>query len=401
MKLHWQIFLALVLGTITGVAFPGVNPYTSWIGELFMNALSMLIVPLVFFSIISGIIGIAGSGGGVTRLGARIGGFYILTMMAAILTGLILVNLIRPGSHIHVENAAIPAGIGQTSVKDIVVGFVPKNILEALSSNQTIPVIVIAFLVGLNLHKISPEKKNLLTGFFQGGLELILHITRAIIKCSPVGIFAIVVKQFASTPDYWGLLQTMLLYMLTVLAGLVIHVFVWLHLMIRFYKVNPIKHFRNMSVPLLTAFSTASSGATLPLTLHAVEHRDGVSSRITNFTIPLGATVNMDGTGLLECVAVIFIAQAYGIELGIVQQAVIVAVSLLCAIGSAGIPMAALVMMALILTAVGLPLEGIGLVIGVDRILDMARTAVNVYGDTCVAVMVAKAEGETLSVDRK
>ncbi|MDR1172758.1 MAG: dicarboxylate/amino acid:cation symporter, partial [Bacteroidales bacterium] len=325
MKLHWQIFLALALGAITGIAFPGVNPYTSWVGDLFMNALSMLIVPLVFFSIISGIIGISGSGGGVTRLGARTGGFYILTMMVAILTGLILVNLIRPGSYIHVENAAIPAGIGQTSVKDIVVGFVPKNILEALSSNQTIPVIVIAFLVGLNLHKISPEKKSLLTGFFQGGLELILQITRVIIKCSPVGIFAIVVKQFASTPDYWVLLQTMLFYMLTVLAGLVIHVFVWLHLMIRFYRVNPIKHFRNMSVPLLTAFSTASSGATLPLTLHAVEHRDGVSSRITNFTIPLGATVNMDGTGLLECVAVIFIAQAYGIELSIVQQVVIVA----------------------------------------------------------------------------
>ena len=155
-----------------------------------------------------------------------------------------------------------------------------------------------------------------------------------------------------------------------------------------------------MSLPLLTAFSTASSGATLPLTLHAVEHNDGVSPRVANFAIPLGATVNMNGTALLECVAVIFIGQAYGVDLSIAQQVMVVAMSLVCAVGSAGIPMAALVMMAVILNVAGLPLEGIGLVIGVDRLLDMMRTALNVYGDTCVAVMVAKSEGESLKIDR-
>jgi len=161
-------------------------------------------------------------------------------------------------------------------------------------------------------------------------------------------------------------------------------------------KVNPLSHLKNMSVPILTAFSTSSSNATLPLTLEAVEHKSGVSNKIASFTLPLGATVNMNGTALYECVAVMFIAQAYGIDLTFSQQMIVVFTALLAAIGSAGIPMAGLVMMAIVMNAVGLPLEGIGLILAVDRILDMFRTVVNVYGDTCGAVVVAKSEGEIL-----
>jgi Na+/H+-dicarboxylate symporter len=405
MKLHWQIFIALILGAICGILFPAINPYTSWIGELFMNALSMLIVPIIFFSIVSSITGIynSGSGSDLKKLGIKTICFYILTMIIAIITGLILVNLIQPGSHVQVGGDAIlPSSVGNSSVKDIIMGFVPKNIVEAFAKNNTIPVILIAFLVGLNIPKISQEGKNSLNGLIQGCLEVTLRITRIIIQLSPYGIFAIVVKQFSSTADFVALLQTMLLYVLTVMIGLLIHTFVWLPLILRFgYNVNSWQHFKNMSTPLIAAFSTASSGATLPLTLHAVEHKDGVSAKITNFTIPLGTAINMDGTGLLECVAVIFIAQAYGVDLTIVQQILVVATSLLCAIGAAGIPMAGLVLMALILQVVGLPLEGIGLVLGVDRILDMTRTAVNVYGDTCVSVMIAKSGGEKLIIDRK
>jgi Na+/H+-dicarboxylate symporter len=400
MKLHWQIFIALTLGVVAGITIPGVNPYLSWIGELFMNALSMLTVPLIFFSIISGISGAYKSGSGLKRLGVKTAGLYAGTMLLAIITGLVLVNLIHPGSHIQeTGNSVIPAGFQQSSLREIIISFVPKNMLDALAKNNTIPVILISFLIGLNVAKISPEGKSSLTGFFQGGLELTLKITHSVIRLSPIGIFAIVLKQFASTPDFGGLLHTMLLYVTTVLAGLLIFIFVWMPLLMHFFGINPWKHFRNMASPLITAFSTASSGATLPMTLYAVEHKAGVSSKITNFTIPLGATLNMAGTGLLECVAVIFIAQSYGIELNILQQLTVVTISLFCAVGSAGIPMAALVMMALILNTIGLPLEGIGLVVGVDRILDMARTAVNVYGDTCVAVVIAKSEGETLSVD--
>lgn len=367
-----------------------------------MNALCMLIVPIIFFSIVNSIVGVQESGTGLKRLGLKTMSYYVATMLIAIITGLALVNAIQPGSHVLAGTAAaIPDNLDQSSFRSIVVNFIPKNIFAAFAQNSTIPVIVIAFLVGLNIPKISTAGKNALNALMKGGLELTLRITKLVISCSPVGIFAIVMQQFASTPDFWGLVQTILFYVLTVGAGLIIHTFVWLPLALRFvFRVNPRRHLKNMTTPLLTAFATASSGATLPLTLHAVEHNDGVSAKVTHFTIPLGSAINMDGAALLECVAVIFIAQAYGIDLSVAQQALIVLMSLLCAIGSAGVPMAALVMMALILNVVGLPMEGIGLVIGVDRILDMMRTAVNVYGDTCVAVMVAKSEGEKLTIDR-
>ncbi|MDR3269230.1 MAG: dicarboxylate/amino acid:cation symporter [Tannerella sp.] len=403
MKLHWQILLALIFGATAGILFPGITPAVSWVGDLFMNALSLLIVPIIFFSIVTSIAGIRETGGaGLKKLGLRTMLFYLLTMIIAIGTGLLLVNLIEPGNHVQVGNVAeIPGDLmEQSSVREIILGFIPKNIFYAFTQNNTIPVILIAFLVGLNLPQISPEGRKSLTTLFKGGLEITMRITKMVISLSPVGIFAIVMKQFSTTSDFPALIQTILLYVLTVVAGLAIHTFVWLPLLLRFgFRVKPWLHLKNMSTPLLTAFSTASSGATLPLTLHAVEHNDGVSSKVTHFTIPLGASVNMDGTALLECVAVIFIAQAYGVELSVVQQILVVFTSLLCAIGAAAIPMAALVMMALILNVIGLPLEGIGLVIGVDRMLDMMRTTVNVYGDTCVAVMVAKSEGEKLQID--
>jgi Na+/H+-dicarboxylate symporter len=224
-----------------------------------------------------------------------------------------------------------------------------------------------------------------------------MEITMFIIKFAPIGIFGIVANQISQVPDLWALAQRLGLYMLTVIVGLLIHMLITLSIAIKVLgKVNPIQHLRNMSVPILTAFSTSSSNATLPLTLEAVEHKSGVSNKIASFTLPLGATVNMNGTALYECVAVMFIAQAYGIDLTFSQQMIVVFTALLAAIGSAGIPMAGLVMMAIVMNAVGLPLEGIGLILAVDRILDMFRTVVNVYGDTCGAVVVAKSEGEIL-----
>jgi Na+/H+-dicarboxylate symporter len=187
--------------------------------------------------------------------------------------------------------------------------------------------------------------------------------------------------------------------MLTVFLGLTVHACLTLPLITRFIgHANPLKHFRAVTTPLLTAFSTSSSSATLPLTIQAVENNDGVSNKISSFTLPLGATVNMDGTALYECVAAMFIAQAYGIELTFIQQVIVVVTALLASIGAAGIPMAGLVMISIILTAVGLPLEGLGLILAVDRILDMFRTATNVWSDTCGAVVIAKSEGETLLV---
>jgi Na+/H+-dicarboxylate symporter len=217
---------------------------------------------------------------------------------------------------------------------------------------------------------------------------------------TPLGIFAIVSKEVAKNAGSLANIAGSLgIYMITVLVALLIHGAVILPLLVKFVgKANPLKHFRNMAAPLLTAFSTSSSNAALPLSMLAVEEKDGVSGKITSFTLPLGATINMNGTALYECVAVIFIAQAYGIDLTAGQQAIIVLTALLAAIGSAGIPMAGLVMMTIVLTAVNLPLEGIGLILAVDRVLDMSRTTVNVWGDTCAAVIIAKSEGETLNV---
>ncbi len=187
--------------------------------------------------------------------------------------------------------------------------------------------------------------------------------------------------------------------MITVLLALIIHGTITLPLILKFVgRTSPLLHFKSMRTPLLTAFSTSSSGATLPLTMEAVEHNSGVSNKITSFTLPLGATINMDGTALYECVAAIFIAQAYGVELTVIQQVIVVLTSLLASIGAASIPMAGLVMMTIILTAVGLPLEGIGLILAVDRLLDMSRTMINVWSDSCGAVVIAKSEGEILKV---
>jgi Na+/H+-dicarboxylate symporter len=400
LKLHWQILIALVLGGTAGVLFPQGTVYVSWIGDLFLNALSMLIVPIIFFSIISGITGVLDSGESMRTLGLKTIGLYILTMIVAIITGLILVYLIQPGRGIVMPEQVIQPSAEYRTVREIVIGLVPKNFFDALTKNYTLPVILLAFLVGLNVPKLPPEERNTLILLFRGGFELTMRITKQVIFLSPIGIFAIVMKQFSGTHDFLLLIENMLKYVLTVTIGLAVHTFIWLPLFLQFgCRVHPWRHFRNMSTPLLTAFATASSAAALPATLYAVEHKNRVSSKVTNFTIPLGSAINMDGAALLECVAVVFIAQAYGIELTFTQTFLVALTALLCAIGSAGVPMAAMVMMSLILTVVGLPLEGIGLVVGVDRILDMMRSAVNVYGDTCVAVMIAKTENENLPID--
>ena len=399
-KLHWQILIALVLGVAGGVLFPQFVPYISWIGDIFLRALGLIVVPLILCSIVSSLLDIQKSKFDLKSTGTKTIGLYVLTMIIAILTGWILVRLIQPGVGVEMIDTDMLSSIEQKTISEILINIVPNNMFGAFASNNTLPVILIAFLFGLFIPKIDFKYQSTFENIFKGGLDLMTKITGFIIKFAPLGIFAIVAKQFSLTSNFLALMENMMMYVLTVSIGLVIHMFVWLQLIMRYgFKVNPWKHLSNMATPLITAFSTASSGATLPLTLHAVEHKNGVSKDITNFTIPLGTAINMDGTALLECVGVIFIAQVYGIELSFVQQLMVAFTALLSAIGAAAIPMGGLVTMTIILYAVGLPIEGIGLIIGVDRILDMMRTSVNVYGDTCVAVMIAKIEKEKLPID--
>lgn len=402
--LHFQIIITLIAGGFFGYFFPAATIYTNWIGVIFLRALNMIIIPLILCSITTGVASV-GNADNLGRLGLKTMGYYIISTLIAIITGLILVRIIKPGVgaelgfNIPVEDiSSISDSFGSTLIK-----IIPSNIFEALMQGQMLSIIFFAILFGFFITKINEKPRILITDVFNAALDVIMKITLFIIRFTPLGIFSITAKVIAQQVQMGNEISEVIsrlgLYFITVLLGLFIHGLITLPLSVKLLgRANPIKHMKNMTTPLLTAFSTSSSNATLPLTMKAVEFEDGVSNKIASFTLPLGATVNMNGTALYECVAVIFIAQAYGIDLTFGQQIIVVFTALLAAIGSAGIPMAGLVMMTVVLNAVGLPLEGIGLILAVDRILDMFRTTINVYGDTCCAVIIAKSEGETLKI---
>jgi len=374
--------------------------YVSWMGDLFIRALKMLIIPLILSSLISGITSI-GSGGNLGKLGLKTMLYYVTTSFFAILTGQVLVNLFKPGVGANINFVQEVEGLveKQKSFIEIIVGIVPDNIIQAMADNEMLSIIFFAIIFGFFITKVGKKYADFLQDFFTSVFEVMMKVTLFVIKFTPLGIFGIVVKTIADQDDLGGLVSSMGLYMLTVILALAIHATITLPLIVKYIgKANPLKHFKNMTTPLLTAFSTSSSGATLPLTIQSVEEESGVSNKISSFTLPLGATINMDGTALYECVAAIFIAQAYGVDLSFFQQIIIVFTALLASIGAAAIPMAGLVMITVILTAVGLPLEGVGLILAVDRILDMFRTATNVWSDSCGAVVIAKTEGEKLKV---
>ncbi|MBW6480541.1 MAG: dicarboxylate/amino acid:cation symporter [Bacteroidales bacterium] len=400
-QLHWQILIALVLSIIFGITFPNHVKYVSWMGDLFLRALSMIIVPLIFSSIVSGVTGI-GSGKNLGRMTAKTIGYYMITSLFAIITGLLLVNLIKPGVGADLGLSKAVEGLaasgdsfGQTLLK-----IIPTNIIESMARADLPSIIFFAIFFGFFATRVESKYSEPVINFFNAVFGIMMKITMFVIKFTPIGIFGIVSVIIAeNSENLAAIFGRMGIYMLTVIAALAIHGVITLPLLMRILgKANPIKHARNMSVPLLTAFSTSSSSATLPLTLEAVEFKSGVSNKTTSFVLPLGATINMDGTALYQCIAVLFIAQAYGIELSILQQLIVMITALLASIGAAGIPMAGLVIMSIILSAVGLPLEGIGLILAVDRILDMIRTTVNVWSDSCGAVIIAKSEGEVTNV---
>lgn len=375
----------------------------SWIGDMFLRALKMLIIPLILSSLISGVTNI-GTGKNLGRLGLKTVGYYALTSTLAILTGLILVNLIQPGIGADLNFSREVEGLveEQKSLRDIIVEIIPTNIFQAFEASDMLSIIFFAMVFGFFVTRIDEKPRKFLTDAFNALFDVMMKITMFIIKFTPIGIFGIVAKVVADQDNLLNLMSRMGLYMGTVVLALLIHAFIILPIILRFVgKSRPLRHFKNMSTPLITAFSTSSSGATLPLTMSAVEKNSGVSNKITSFTLPLGATINMDGTALYECVAALFIAQAYGVDLTVIQQFTVVVTALLASIGAAAIPMAGLVMITVILTAVGLPLEGVGLILAVDRILDMFRTATNVWSDSCGAVTIASSEGEKLPVDAK
>lgn len=404
-QLHWQILIALILSILYGLYLTDYVEYVAWMGDMFLRALKMVIIPLIFSSVVSGVTNI-GDTKNLGRLGLKTIGYYVFTSVLAILGGLLFVNLLQPGVGADLGFVKEVEGLSaaKESFGDTLLNIIPTNIFEAIVNADMLSIIFFAILFGFFINKIEPKYNTFLTDTFNAIFEVMMKITMLIIKFTPFGIFgivaAIVAEQAGDTAALLDIVGRLGLYMIAVLAALILHAFVTLPLLLKTIgKVSPLAHFKAMTTPLLTAFSTSSSSATLPLTINAVEENVGVSNKVSSFTLPLGATVNMDGTALYECVAAMFIAQAYGIELGFLQQVIVVATALLASIGAAGIPMAGLVMISIILTAVGLPLEGVGLILAVDRILDMCRTTVNVWSDSCGAALIAKTEGETLKVE--
>ena len=399
-QLHWQILIAMAVGI--GAGMIGGEPLADnveWLGQLFMRLLRMVIVPLVFTSIVAGVASV-GSGRAVGRLFSKTLGYYVLTSMLAITTGLILVNLFRPGEKTDVASAIqadMPDIRTPSSPVDILMDIVPANVFEAAAGSQMLAVIFFSIILGLAIVGLPEKPQTTLRNFFDAAFQAMMKITTGVIMTAPLGVFGLIATLVGRTGfETFGALG---LYMFVLALGLTIHLFVALPMVLFFLgRINPIIHFRNMIEPLVTAFSTASSGATLPVTMRTVETRVGVSSRVSSFTLPMGATINMDGTALYECLGAIFIAQALGVSLGFTDQVVVVFTALLASIGAAAIPSAGLVVIFIVLEAVGLTGAGpafiVGAMLAIDRPLDMFRTAVNVYSDSCGAAIIARSEGE-------
>lgn len=422
--LHWQILIAIILAGIAGwivnvLRSQGVEDpsllgisaigFFDYIGSLFLNALKMIIVPLIFSSITIGVAGI-GSGGNLGSLGGKTLLFYLATTVAAIMVGLVVINLVGPGYldgqpvgdmlGLDASGAAIAQvaeGRGPGDVAQVFKDMVPPNIVQAAADGQMLGIIFFALLFGYFMTQLDNSLAEPLYKFWDGVFHVMMKMTEWIMLFAPIGVFGLVAKVVAETGfDGLGPLAT---FALTVIAALAIHAAVVLPLFLKFVgKVSPYQMFPAMAPAMLTAFSTASSSATLPVTMTCVEENAGVSNKISSFVLPLGATVNMNGTALYECAAAIFLAQAYGLDLTLGVQFSIVVIALLTSVGVAGVPSASLVAIAIILGAVGLPLEAVGVLLVFDRLLDMMRTSLNIFGDSCCAVIVARLSGEKTSL---
>ena len=368
----------------------------SFMGKTFLRLLNMVTIPLIVTSLVTGIAGLGKS----SRLGAMFGKtliYYVTTSLLAIITGILMVNVVRPGVGADLPGGGgVVSGPGEESIGGIFVELinkmVPTNPIQSLAGAEFLSIITFSILIGLFIIQTGGKSGETLRNLFQSGFDVMMRMTMFVIHLAPIGVFAFIL--FATATQGLSVFKTLAWYMLTVFLGLVVHATLTLPLILRLVaKRSPWKYAQAMSPALMTAFSTASSNGTLPLTLNCVEQNAGVSNRVSSFVLPLGATVNMDGTALYEAVAVLFIAQATpGFAVGLQSQILVAITALLASVGAAGIPHAGLVMMAIVLNAVGLPLEAQGIIIAVDRVLDMCRTSVNVWSDSCGCAVLERLE---------
>lgn len=399
-QLHWQVLIAMVLGAITGLIFgEPAAARIGWIGDLFMRLLRMIIVPLVLTSIISGVASVGG-GRALGRLFGKTLGYYVLSSFLAASVGLLMVNLIRPGvgaNMVEVTPEELPDLETPTSAVDLLLDIVPENFVEAAATADMLAIIFFCIVFGAAMTTLPDRTRVMLTDLFDALFETMMALTSGIIRFLPIGVFALITRMVATTG--FESFRALALYAITIGSGLTIHLFVTLPLLlILLGRISPRIHFANMREPLLIAFSTSSSGATLPVTMNIVEEKVGVSNKVASFVLPMGATVNMDGTAIFECAGALFIAQVLGFDLTIMQQVIVVMTALLASIGAAAVPSAGLVVIFIVLEAIGLSGPNVNVIVGamlaIDRPLDMYRTAVNVFSDSCGAAIIARSEGE-------
>lgn len=421
MKLHWRIIGGLLAGVLFGIiaAIAGWAQFTAdWItpfGTIFISSLKLIGVPLVLGSLVTGVVSMSDIKS-LSRIGARSITIFVTTTAIAATIGLGLVNLIRPGDQVPAElqielqeTYSAEAGVSYERLTEVrergplafLVNLIPENFLASASDNANmLQVIIVAIVIGVGLLQLEPDKAKPLVDLFDSLGSLVIRLVGLIMLMAPLGVFALIAgtitKLVGDDPSrITQLLGALGLYAVTVLIGLLIQVLIVYGALLKFFTSLDIRTFLKGIAPAqLVAFSTSSSGATLPVTMERVEKKLGVSKRVSSFVLPLGATINMDGLAVYQGVAAVFIAQSLGIDLSVGAQLTIIFTVVLASIATPAVPGAGLVMLIIVLESVGLPSAGIGLVLGLDRILDMIRTPVNVTGDAIVAVVMASAEGE-------
>ena len=421
LPLHLQIIIGMVLGLAYGIlsSVSGWSSFTSdWIapfGTIFINLLKLIAVPLVLCSLITGVASLSDLKK-LSRIGGKTIAIYLVTTTIAVTLGLVLVNTMQPGNQVpedmkiqlqetYRDKAESRAGSAQ-EVKERgplqpIVDMVPSNVFQSATSNRNmLQIVFVAILMGIGLIQIPENRSKPVLAIFEGLNDVIIKLVDIIMLMAPIGVFSLIAQTINKVAgndlgQVLELLSALGFYMLTVIIGLVVHASLTYNGILKIYSSMPLSFFyRGIAPAQLLAFSTSSSGATLPVTMERCEDELGVSEEVSSFVLPLGATVNMDGTALYQAVAAVFIAQTLGMELTLVDQLTIVLTAVLASIGSAAVPGAGIIMLVIVLEAIGVPSAGIALILGVDRILDMMRTVVNVTGDATVAVAIASTEDQ-------
>ena len=405
MNLTARILIGMVSGLLLGLLIQQIGfaeeDWLGWFfvngvmdagGQIFIRSLMLMVVPLVFVSLVCGAASL-GNTGSMGRLGGKALGLYLLTTALAVTIALVVALVVSPGEGAEAGAAAAEFEAREVpSVKDTLVNIVPTNPVAAMAEGKMLQIILFALLLGVAFSHAGAAGARI-SSFFSDVNEVLMKLITMLIQLAPYGVFCFMPELFATIA--FEEIYKLIYYFLTVVAALLIHVTVVYPLILTvFARVNVATFFSKMREPMLVAFSTSSSGATLPVTLRTVEHRIGVKNEVASFAVPLGATINMDGTAIMQGVATVFIAQFYGIDLAVGDYLNVILIATLASVGTAAVPGVGLIMLTMVLAQVGLPEEGIMLIIGVDRLLDMMRTAVNVAGDGMVATTVARSEDQ-------